>query len=54
LSHISSDYSFGGIGDFGWKLGVVELVLSPHGMLKVLVVIMEVGWILALLQEHPP
>ncbi len=51
LSHISSDYSFGGIGDFVWKLGVVGLVLSPHGMfgmLKVLVVIMEVGWILAL------
>jgi hypothetical protein len=54
LSHISSDYSFGGIDDFVWKLGVVELVLSSHGMLKILVVIMEGGWILALVQEHLP
>jgi len=57
LSHISSDYLLGGIGDFVWKLGLVELVLSPHGMfgmLKILVVIMEVGWILAWVQEHPP
>lgn len=57
LSHISSEYLFGGIGDFMWKLGVVKLVLSSHGifgMLKVLVVIMEVGWILTLIQEHPP
>lgn len=40
LSRISSDYLLGGIGDFVWKLGVVELVLSLHGMfgmLKVLV-----------------
>jgi hypothetical protein len=52
LSHISNGYSFGGIGDFVWKLDVVEIVFSPHGMfgmLKVLVVIMEVGWILALI-----
>ncbi len=57
MSHISSDYLLGGIGDFVWKLGVVELVLSLHGMfgmLKVLVVIMKVGWISTLVQEHPP
>jgi hypothetical protein len=36
MSHISNDYSFGGIGDFVWKLDVVELVLSPHGMFGML------------------